>query len=349
MRFLSRQANGGTASGRNTQHRRGKVEHHFTVTYDAGNYWSVITQQLGSDWPRLLPYCLANVFLMGALHLLDARNDINLQISGQAHGFMSLIIGFLLVQRITTSLSRYDQSREHLENMNKGCRQFVHGVCFYSSSDDTDTGKAWRHDVTYRMLLLLRAAMAMVDYPSSGIPLWEVPELGSGVLEDVKNNLPPLRWLHEEGRSDFEWNMRIPVRMSYLLRKSVRSQEKVLKTPMGVFSEGDLYGSINCFMEGYYGMHKFLTTPAPFPLIQMTATFLFFFLYTVPFALLSDDTRVFTIISHCVVIFILTYGLMGMDMVAVQLGKSFKAYELSFPVSFLSPQIMLKMILLGTM
>ena len=61
-------------------------------------------------------------------------------------------------------------------------------------------------------------------------------------------------------------------------------------------------------------------TPVPFPLIQMTATFLFFFLYTVPFALLSDDTKVFTIISHCVVIFILTYGIMGMDMVAVQLG-----------------------------
>lgn len=55
----------------------------------------------------------------------------------------------------------------------------------------------------------------------------------------------------------------------------------------------------------------------------MTATFLFFFLFTIPFAFLSDDTKLFTVASHCFVVFILTYGMMGMDMVAVQLDDPF--------------------------
>jgi hypothetical protein len=190
--------------------------------------------------------------IMAILHVLLAYG-IDLQVSGQAHGFMSLVVAFLLVQRITTSLQRYDQAREYLEVMNKNCRQMIHMAVFFSSGDVGESGKEWRNEVTYRMLLLLRAAMAVVNYPSSGIALWEIPQLGSGVLNDVKHNLPPLQWLHERERSDFEWNMRIPVRLSYLLRKSIRSQESRLKTPMSTFAEGDLYGCVNGFMDGYYG------------------------------------------------------------------------------------------------
>jgi hypothetical protein len=289
---------------------------------------------------------------MALLHVLLAY-DIDLQISSQAHGFMSLVVGFLLVQRIVTSLARYDQGRDYLDMMNKSCRQLVHLATFYSYADTTEKGKEWRHQIAYRMLLLLRASMAVVDYPSTGIALWEIPELGPGVLDDVKSSLPPLKWLNEGARSDFEWNLRIPVRMSYLLRQSIRDQETQLKTPMSMFSEADLYGCVNSFMDGYYGcvlfrnydetchihypptfliffaytllfsIQKLLTAPVPFPLIQMTATFLFFFLFTIPFAFLSDENSFFIAASHCFVVFILTYGMMGMDMVAIQLDDPF--------------------------
>jgi Bestrophin, RFP-TM, chloride channel len=232
--------------------KRGKIEHHYTVTYDSGNYWSVITQRRGSDWPKLLPFCLANTAIMALLHVLLAY-DIDLQISGQAHGFMSLVVGFLLVQRIVTSLARCDQGRDYLDTMNKSCRQLVSLATFYSNADTTEKGKEWRHQIAYRMLLLLRASMAVVDYPSTGIALWEIPELGPEVLDDVKSSLPPLQWLGEHDRSDFEWNLRIPVRLSYLLRQSIRTQETQLKTPMSMFNEADLYGLLNQFMDGYYG------------------------------------------------------------------------------------------------
>ena len=52
----------------------------------------------------------------------------------------------------------------------------------------------------------------------------------------------------------------------------------------------------------------------------MARTFLFFYVYTVPFALLSDNTNP---IAHCVVIFFLTYGFMGLEFVSIELDNPF--------------------------
>lgn len=100
-----------------------------------------------------------------------------------------------------------------------------------------------------------------------------------------------------------------------------------------------------------HSMRKFLTTPFPFPLVQMARTFLFFCtfptsacalfcldkcdsvmllthslvqfwqdVFTVPFALLSDTSSVY---AHCVTIFILTYGFMGLEYVSIELDNPF--------------------------
>jgi predicted membrane chloride channel (bestrophin family) len=63
-----------------------------------------------------------------------------------------------------------------------------------------------------------------------------------------------------------------------------------------------------------------MTTPFPFPLVQMARTFLFFYVFTVPFALLSDSSNVFV---HCIVIFILTFGFMGLEIISIELDDPF--------------------------
>jgi predicted membrane chloride channel (bestrophin family) len=74
-------------------------------------------------------------------------------------------------------------------------------------------------------------------------------------------------------------------------------------------------------------MQTFLTTPFPFPLVQMTRTFLFFYVFTVPFALLHD---VSIPIAHCVVIFFLTYGFMGLEYVSIELDDPFGSDDNDF-------------------
>lgn len=56
----------------------------------------------------------------------------------------------------------------------------------------------------------------------------------------------------------------------------------------------------------------------------MTSTLLFFYLFTVPFALLSaDDKSAIAGASHCLIVFVLTYGFMGMEFVSIQLDDPF--------------------------
>ena len=69
-----------------------------------------------------------------------------------------------------------------------------------------------------------------------------------------------------------------------------------------------------------HSIRKFMTTPVPFPLIQMARTFLFLYIFTVPFVLLSDASSVF---AHCFTIFLLTYGFMGLEVVAIELDNPF--------------------------
>jgi hypothetical protein len=74
-------------------------------------------------------------------------------------------------------------------------------------------------------------------------------------------------------------------------------------------------------------MQNFLTTPFPFPLAQMARTFLFFYVFTVPFALLHD---VSIPAAHCVVIFFLTYGFMGLEYVSIELDDPFGSDDNDF-------------------
>jgi len=68
-------------------------------------------------------------------------------------------------------------------------------------------------------------------------------------------------------------------------------------------------------------MAKFLTTPVPFPLIQMARTVLFFYIFTVPFALLNDSGS--STVAHIGTVLILTYGFMGLEAVAMELDDPF--------------------------
>jgi predicted membrane chloride channel (bestrophin family) len=63
----------------------------------------------------------------------------------------------------------------------------------------------------------------------------------------------------------------------------------------------------------------------------MTATFMWFYVFTVPFALLSaDDTSVLSAVAHCLVTFALTFGFVGMDLISIQLDDPFGEDENDF-------------------
>jgi hypothetical protein len=127
---------------------------------------------------------------------------------------------------------------------------------FSAPGNDSKECKEWRLEVFYRMLLLLRTSMAVVDYPTDLVPAWDVPELQGEELSDIQRNTyvnPELRCFHHEERPEFEESMRVPIRMSYLLKKSLNSQGQRLTTPIHALQLQKLFASVDGFMHGYYG------------------------------------------------------------------------------------------------
>lgn len=51
----------------------------------------------------------------------------------------------------------------------------------------------------------------------------------------------------------------------------------------------------------------------------MARTFLFLFVFTVPFVMVSDKS---SDLAHCFVVFLLTYGFVGLEMVAIELDST---------------------------
>jgi hypothetical protein len=210
-------------------------------------------------------------------------------------------------------------------------RQLVHQMTVFSSDNVNQSGKEWRHEVAYLAMLELRAVMAVIDYQSDGVPAWEHPEFDEKVMVRLKKQLfltnDNLKFAHHRNYSEYEENMRVPIRMALRLREVVIGQRKQLDKPFGWAEEAQLLGTIDKLMVGYYGyvivlfylfsshveklfthlvfplrIRAFLTTPFPFPLVQMSRTFLFFYLFTTPFALLGDVSNPF---AHYVVVFFL--------------------------------------------
>jgi hypothetical protein len=214
--------------------------------------------------------------------------------------------------------------------MYRESRELISSACVFSHKNKDAAAKEWRQQVAYRCLILLRTAMAVIDYPETKFPAWDIPELQGVELEAARNGVfirsDVPRW-GDKQLSEWEETMRVPIRMAYLLRKTVHAQEDALKAPMPLSLEVRLHSSIDGFMGGYYGIRKFLTTPVPFPLIQMARAFMFIYVFTVPFVLLGDESGD---IPHCIAAFLVTYGFVGLETVAIELDNPFGFDENDF-------------------
>jgi len=59
----------------------------------------------------------------------------------------------------------------------------------------------------------------------------------------------------------------------------------------------------------------------------MARTFLFLYVFTVPFVMLSDAS---SDLAHCFTVFLMTYGFMGLEVVAIELDNPFGDDENDF-------------------
>ena len=122
-------------------------------------------------------------------------------------------------------------------------------------------------------MLFLRTAMGILEYSTYGVPNWKIPELNGVELEFVMDNLlfhPQNRQYAILGRSEYEENMRVPMLIGLLLRKTIVEHAKRLPQPLQMPQELKLLSSADACIAAFTGLRKFKSTPVPFPLVQMS-------------------------------------------------------------------------------
>jgi predicted membrane chloride channel (bestrophin family) len=314
----------------------------YSIQYDSKNHLALIFQWYGSVWKTTLPYCLANFFLAVFLYYLKAVHHVDLGISDKGHDLMTLFVSFLGITRVTMSLSTYNDCRGHLSQLCRSARELVQQLVLYTKADDSTLAQKWRHDMAYNVAILLRLSMAVIDYPSQGIPCWQVPELRGKTKEYLLKTIAISRsTTFISGPGEAEMNMRVPIHMSELIRSELFQLSRPLPgdgnaidprlCKLEAWQFATLFGSVDTFMSAYYRIRIFLTTPFPFPLIQMARTFMFIYVFTLPFALLNltdtknddDDSDMVAWVVYSCIIFLVTYGFVGLEYAAISFDDPF--------------------------
>ena len=285
----------------------GSAADHPSVPYRTEDHVSVLLQMYGSAWPSVLPFCFANTALAFVVGYCDANHLFHLSISQKGHTFLSIMVSFLIITRVHIANQRYMEGRQLLSRIMKSCRELAQHAMTFSRYDQSPKAREWRADLARRTCSLLRTVVVVLEHESSGSHVWMVPELS----KDEKQAL-----LHSLGGAD----ERSPLVLAMFLRTSIASHVEQLREPLDVNQELQLLEDTSDFLSAYHGLMKLITTPFPFPLMQMNRLLLFVWVFSLPFAL---DSTLPQVLPLCFVIFFLTYGFVGLELISMELDDPF--------------------------
>jgi predicted membrane chloride channel (bestrophin family) len=350
------------------------VHHKREVNYSSDDHFAVLFQMYGSVWPKVFPWCVFISGLSAGIFYLRQEDIIDLTIqSNSGHGFISILVSFLVVTRTTITYSRFMEAREHLEDLFRVSRELVQYACAYTLVDKGQKAREWRQKVAYRTILTLRMAVAAAEFRGYGVNAWETIHEDEHVdtplilprnddeddddeedgdnnnnnngndkkkkknttstdrrrhRESIGNYKPGrdtdhayfLRELSHGPRSLTDENMRAPIVWVYNLRETLvemRNDPNILPVhPMHVNECLKLNAFAGDLATAFHGLKKLITTPFPFPLVQMTRTFLFFWILSLPFVLVPNYSQLWEI---CFLMFFVTYGFLGLEYVNMEL------------------------------
>lgn len=148
-----------------------------------------------------------------------------------------------------------------------------------------------------RTIVVLRAVVKALQFPSTKEHTWKSPILTERERTAVK-----------EAVGEFD-HVRTPMILTMFLRNSIASHSEFLQEPLHVAKELRLYAFVSDFVGGYHGLIKLIDTQFPFPLCQMNRTFVFFWVYSLPWVLYNDNIQ---LASLMLIVFFITYGEYGL-------------------------------------
>ena len=221
---------------------------------------------------------------------------------------MSLCVSYLLVTRSNICLNRYMAQRANLSNLMRASTELVqHAVAFtrqhYRAEEDTK----WRCSVAKRTISILKVVVSVLQFPTSKRNVWEVAELGKEERQAC---------LLAVGRS----NEISPLVLTLFLRTVIASHIHQMSSELQIGHEMVLFEYTTEIMEAYSNIMVYMSTPYPFPFVQMSRTLLFLYVLTLPIALAHDVKQ---LVPYLCLVFFMTYGFIGLELISIEMDDPF--------------------------
>lgn len=105
------------------------VRHVFSTQ----NLWQLVFEWRNSIWSAVLPYCILNCLIMVVIELL-AMWDIKIAFSPSGHGLMTLIVSFLVINKVNLAYDRYMQSRHAIGHALSSLRELNQSALLYTEA-----------------------------------------------------------------------------------------------------------------------------------------------------------------------------------------------------------------------
>jgi predicted membrane chloride channel (bestrophin family) len=290
------------------------------VSYSPGNHVQVLFQMYGSALPQVLPFCLANVIWTMTVSGLKSWDMIDITFkSSTAHTFMGLLVSFLVVERSRVSYNRFMENRCFLADCYRCCREIIQLGCAYTYMTKTEAAREWRQNLAYRTILLLRVTMDTLEWSSTHRDRWEIKH-DTAYKKEESPHIKALRELTHGDRTLVDENFRATLMFEYALRETIMSHPEFLGYKLHANEYRDLVLVVSQFNKAFHGFRVLVFTPYPFPLVQMTRTFLFFWVYSLPLVLVDQMGSLY---STLLMVFFLTFGFVGIEYVSMTLDDPY--------------------------
>jgi len=276
---------------------------------------TVLFSQQGSVWQDVLPYCIINAILTLIVVVCKRTDFYDFTFKDQGHSYMSMLVSFLVVTRSSIAYQRYGENGTLLSDMMMSARELVQHTVLFTRNETDPEARKFRMEISRQMIILLRTVMYV---------LRNEPDRDKLYLKDCND-----REKEAIAVSLGEANERTPNVMVIFLRSSIASHIKKLKKPLDVNEELALLTNVSNFIGAYHKVMKLVNSPFPFPLVQMTRTLLFIWIYSLPFALVD---KMETLVAPVIVMFFMTFGFLGLEFLSLILDDPFGLHPIDFDV-----------------
>ena len=304
-------------SGRNMVTGRRSINR---VSYTPSNHLQILIQMYGSALPQVLPFCIVNCIWTIIVACLRNYEYIDITMkSSTGHTFMGLLVSFLVVERSRISYSRFMENRFYLADCYRTCRELIQLGCAYTYKSKTELAMKWRQDFAYRVILLLRVTMDTLEWASTHRNEWEI-KYDKAYKKDESEHVQALREFTHGDRTLIDENLRATLMFEYTLRETIMSHEEHIGYKLHANEYRDLILLVSEFNKAFHGFRVLTLTPYPFPLVQMTRMFLFFWVYSLPLVLVDQMGALY---NSLLMVFLITFGFIGIEYVSMTLDDPF--------------------------